>query len=524
MQAKKDFNFHFLPLISFSLTGTILLFLCTALWGIGLSPDSAAYVSAARELLKGNGLTLGFVRNNVPFTHWAPFFPLSLAALGLTGLDPLEGARILNVILFGVNIFLIGFLLKKYTGSTKIAVLGSWTILTSRTTLEIHSYAHSEPIYILLVFLGIHLLIQYLGAEEKRNLYYASSLCMALAALDRYAGVSSIIAGALMIFLLGRKRFHIRLKQSVAFALLGSLPLGLWFVRNHFVSRNLADRSFGFHPPTWYQYHYGLDNISTWILPELFPFALRVLTLVIVSVALVAVSVVVLRKERRDDSFRFLVSTLLFALSSVFTLVAYVTFLSVNMLPVNRHLSPIFVSVAMFSLVVLYKFWRTCGSATWLRRIMIAAAILLCSSYLVRGTKWLCELRSKGLGYAGRSWRTSETIAELKRLYSKEVVYTNSAEAIYILTGRPSFLIPVKYDRSSVRKEETWKVHGRYEERLREMKESLETKGGLLVYFNLADKEMGRWFIPTEEELRERLSLALVKKLSDGSIYQTRST
>ena len=44
----------------------------------------------------------------------APFFSFLLAIGNLGGLDPFEGARWMNAIIFGLNIFLVGFLLSHH--------------------------------------------------------------------------------------------------------------------------------------------------------------------------------------------------------------------------------------------------------------------------------------------------------------------------------------------------------------------------------------------------------------------------
>ena len=45
-----------------------------------------------------------------PITHYPPLLSLSLSVLGLLGIDPLRGARILNILLFGTNTALVGWL------------------------------------------------------------------------------------------------------------------------------------------------------------------------------------------------------------------------------------------------------------------------------------------------------------------------------------------------------------------------------------------------------------------------------
>jgi hypothetical protein len=86
---------------------TALLF--STRWGIGLSPDSVVYIASARNLLSGYGLSISFTTGEfLLLTHYPPLFSAGLAGLGLVGIDPLDGARWLNALIFGANITLLG--------------------------------------------------------------------------------------------------------------------------------------------------------------------------------------------------------------------------------------------------------------------------------------------------------------------------------------------------------------------------------------------------------------------------------
>ena len=76
--------------------------------GAGISPDSTVYVDAANNLKMGRGLSVQSGPDEfTPLTHFPPLFPALLALLGSLGFDASSGARWLNVLLFGGNIFLL---------------------------------------------------------------------------------------------------------------------------------------------------------------------------------------------------------------------------------------------------------------------------------------------------------------------------------------------------------------------------------------------------------------------------------
>jgi hypothetical protein len=103
-----------------------------ALWrstpyGLGLVNDSATYVEGAANLLAGKG----YVRTSgggelKPITHFPPLFSLLLAALGLAGMDLLQGARLAISVLFGIDIVLVGLSVYKISRSQPLLC---WALL-----------------------------------------------------------------------------------------------------------------------------------------------------------------------------------------------------------------------------------------------------------------------------------------------------------------------------------------------------------------------------------------------------------
>ena len=113
-------------ILSFVGVGTV--FISTSLYGAGLSPDSVGYISAARSLLSGDGYTR---YHGDVLVHWPPLFPTLLAVLGLAGIEPLVGARIINILAFGLTIFFSGQLLRMYLRSNSLVILGTASVALS---------------------------------------------------------------------------------------------------------------------------------------------------------------------------------------------------------------------------------------------------------------------------------------------------------------------------------------------------------------------------------------------------------
>jgi len=113
--------------------------------GSGLDADSITYLDAAQNLAAGRGLALTpglSVESNplqrVPLTHHPPLFPAILAMFQTLGVDPLAGARWLNVLLFGVNALLVGLIVRRWTGSGALAILGALLVTASVDLFRAH--------------------------------------------------------------------------------------------------------------------------------------------------------------------------------------------------------------------------------------------------------------------------------------------------------------------------------------------------------------------------------------------------
>ena len=89
--------------------GAITILLLTSRHGTGLTPDSVAYISAARNLAEGNGF---LTYNGLHLVVQPPLYPIMLAFVKKVILiDPQISAGYVNAVLFGFIIYLSGLLL-----------------------------------------------------------------------------------------------------------------------------------------------------------------------------------------------------------------------------------------------------------------------------------------------------------------------------------------------------------------------------------------------------------------------------
>ena len=130
-----------------TILGAFFLFQATP-EGLGLSDDSIAYIAGARSLLAGDGYRAAWLESNRPVTHFPPAFSGTLALLGSMGLDPINGARLVNTLLFGVNAALMGLLGWKMTKSSLAGIVAAALFIVNDSLLRVHAVAMSEPLFL----------------------------------------------------------------------------------------------------------------------------------------------------------------------------------------------------------------------------------------------------------------------------------------------------------------------------------------------------------------------------------------
>jgi hypothetical protein len=521
------------------LSGLLCLIYATRC-GVGIHPNSVVYVSAARSLLAGHALVSPpDSGTSKPMSHFGPLYPTLLAAIGLSGVDPLDGARWLNALIFAANIVGVGLLIAACSGgSTWTPVAGSLLALSSVPMLGAHATALTEPLFILLGFLGLFLLAAYFESSELLFLF-ASSFATGLAFLDRYAGAAFIVTGVAGLFLFSRRGFARRLIDALSFSALSSSPMTLWLIRNLRGSGTATDRTLAFHPISVVHAKQALSTILQWTLPDrqvLSTFALPLLVnklpvnakeiLFGAGVTLLASYFLLLQRSKWINGVKSTVvpvASLAYPPRLLLLFVPlYLLFLCVSMslfdaqtLFNDRILLPVYVSG-----LVLTPYLALCllRSSEGIRpaRVML---ILFCSAFLVshllRGSMWLVKSHNKGISmgqtsFGTEAWHNSETLARTRSLAPAVPLYSNASDAIYILTGRPALIVPKKVDPT------TRKVNQNYPSELAGMKERLEKEDGVMVYFSALK---GRPYLPREEELVETLPLEIVFRGSDGTIY-----
>ena len=216
--------------------------------------DAVTYVTAARNLLEGNG----FTAYGVPYQGLAPLFPLALAGIGLFGPDPLVAAGWLNAAAFGLTAFATAAWVRSRTRSGFLAVWAGLACAFSVQLARIVSPAMSEALFVMFAVLSLYALDRWLDAvagdgddRRRTSLLLTAAACAALACATRYLGLA-LVLGALPLVLLADGRGLRPTRRGIAdaalFAAAALPPLGAWMLRGLLTAGSATG---SFYPTGW---------------------------------------------------------------------------------------------------------------------------------------------------------------------------------------------------------------------------------------------------------------------------------
>lgn len=407
----------------------------TSPYGVGVSSDAVSYISTAEHLLAGEGY-LDYDR--VPYVHWPPLFPTVLALVGLAGIKPVDGARYINAISFGLIVFSSGALFLRRIQSKLLVVAGAIAVLMCSTMLLVSVYAWTEPLFIFLTILFVFSVARFLREQEIWALILAG-IFAALCCLQRYVGVATIITGVvLVVFFVQNRAWLKRLEYGVIFGAIASGPLGLWVIR---IKMSSADAGYcrQFHSP--YQVIAGTLRLTTpWFVTDKFSLTARLVIIGIVVCLLGAVTV--LRrykcgKERFGDPMLLKAAVAFILIHSFFIICAAVF---TNAVSNERLVLPIYVFIVLLLLISLEDSVELLTLLLRKRAVGLFIIVGLCSLWLLLYPfpivrQRISIYRKYGVsGLTSAFWSRSPLTNWLKNYPLKGTISSNHPHAIRFLS------------------------------------------------------------------------------------------
>lgn len=411
--------------------GSVLVFFLSRQWGLGVSALSVCYTEAARNFISGLGFAVfskgGTVESLVAYP---PGFPFLLSWGWFLGMDAFHWARILNVIFFGINIFLAGILAWSWSRSRVAGWVAAGLLLVSPHALGIHLHLLSEPVALsCLLFFFISLSRYEQGGSRK--MFYAAAVAALLAGLLKPFEAAFIVSAWAVFFSVKTEDVRAKAIKAGLFFLIAASCSLLWYAPGILTGRI----SWTEYPLSLSRIYIFLDLFSTWILPEVVSDIVRWIVM-----GLVLGGIVFLWKARKK---LFKGSDLLvFGRSGafVFMLASFLScFFIVPLFPSQKMMVP----AVLFPILVLLLILMACVAVRVENRKM--AAVILGGFLLLSAGRSVYLGNSffhDGQGYSSRGWTESKVLKELRSLDERVTVYTNDPKAIYYLTGRSGIAIP----------------------------------------------------------------------------------
>jgi 4-amino-4-deoxy-L-arabinose transferase-like glycosyltransferase len=513
----------FLILVLLALSGTFLILYATP-QGMGLFDDSIAYIAGARSILAGQGYREAWLASNQPVTHFPPGFSSVLALIGISGLDPLRGTRLVNALIFGANIFLLGIIGWRMTKSKAAGIVLAVLFLVNGQLFRVHTTAMSEPLYIFFTLAAFSSFWQYFSIEEQsestaksakdakekklgalrvlggsKGLLLITAILTAFTYLTRYAGLALLATFLVSLFILHptwKKRL-----TSIAIFLAGFIPFALaWSIRNRLLADNATNRTLVYHPITAENIQLGIGNFAAFILPveawrrELIriPNLFAVILAVIVLALLVWVVFKGLKKffnsaTETPEPLSFISTLYIFGYLA--SIISSMTLFDASTKFQLRIVAPMYVSLLIVLVYLIWKLWQ--NSATSLlfthhasRFTLIALTIYIFIASFFGFTSTLTQLRKGGQGYASFQWFDSEAMKFLSEVPEGTRIYSNETAPVYLYTNRPGYVLPDLIDPV------TGLPRGRFDEGVAELQADVLSGEAVLALFDVDSQDV----------------------------------
>ena len=434
-----------------AIIGFIAIHIYTTYSGVGISPDSIMYASTAKNIYE-HGSLLTF--NGSPLVFFPVFYPFFLSViLFISRVDTITAAPVINGLLFAGVVFISGYIISKFKS---FSLIYKWLILIgiilSPGLLEIYTYLWSETLFILEIMLFVLAYYNYMQKHTMASLVMVSVL-IAISCITRYAGVTLIGAGGLMLLL--DNQLVIR-KKFVHVLVFGFISISL-LIGNLILNRLSTGLSTGTREPAVTplskNLYYSGNVMCDWmgLSHSAYPYSI----LIVCFLLLFLVAIIIWRAFTGKINSIENIVIMFAAFYGIFipVLACVSRFETLN----SRLLSPMFICLLI---------GLTCWVPDLLRGLNIKkqviyaipfVALMLFSEYSIAMTDYqrYDDENDYGVpGYSDDDWNKSQFVPflkSLKTIYKAGVpLYTDADEAVYFFTGATSKLLPHRYFKNTV--------------------------------------------------------------------------
>ena len=476
---------------------SIAIFLLNTRHGIGILPDSVAYMQ------------IGVAR------HFAPFYTWVLQAVAASGIDIVAGAKVLGLVLVGLNTFLTWQLILEATGSIRYAAAGTALIIASPVFVRMHSVAMSEPLFITLLLVALFTFVK--GIAGRRLAWFATTgAVLGANMLTRFAAAPAIGALCLARLMHADRPFLRRLTDSFAIGVVSVVIFGAWAAASQLATGSSTGRVMAFRgDPDAAVWLTGLDSLSILLLPAPVPPGIRLAFLGLAAPAYIWVATRFARQWLRrpgsaalDPWFAVAGACVLFVISYIGFLVLTVYVQAYNVPLDGRAYLPLYMATVVSMTIMAAR----CPLPRRLSVTVAAVAAVVFASHMVRTAVLTSKSYANGVGYVDQAWASSSILGAVSQLPADARLYSNAPDVITFRLHRQAEYIPNRFNHITGSNEPL-------APQMAALREGLRQAHAYLVFVDRVD---WRFYQVPEKELVDALSVTKIVEESDGRIYQIR--
>ncbi|MDQ2777771.1 MAG: glycosyltransferase family 39 protein [Acidobacteriota bacterium] len=478
-------------------------------YGIGVTPDSALFESAANSLLTGNGLTTDIDGIRSPLTHHPPLYPALLAVGKEISGSFLTAATAINFISF-LSCVLGMYMFARRNAPPGWAIAAVLLLVCSTALYSVDYILGTDGLAIPFMLAGMYGLSEFERTKSPRSLVLAG-LALSAATLTRYAYVAFIPAGCLVILVDEDLSLLKRLRSLVLLGAFACGPILLVMLHNVVEGGSATNRTLTPHLVSPSRLFEGADYLSSWLLPYRFPVALRTLALG----AVVALGIVLAIRSPLKNALR--ITTL--------SLFGYVILLLVSISLVDtatpldeRLLAPVVVILCLHLTLISSWLWTTRS------RLLAACAGFLVLTpccvgmmHLLPETAALYKHKDQGRSLAELRDDFRDILPALDKLPADAPIYSNVAKEIYLVSGRQARDLPTTKGYTDGRP----RTEAEISAQVRDLKKEITRSNGLVI-FDLRPKTLFDQSLIGRNELSQRISLEEVLQSPGFAVYKER--
>lgn len=428
-----------------AIIGATIIYLFTSRNGIGVSPDSVAYCSVARNMQAGR---FWYQFDCMPLIVFPFFYPSFLGSvMFVTRQDVFAFAPILNTILFGSVIFLSGCMVQRFKQPNKfykLLVLSG--IVLSSSLLEIYCMLWSETLFILLLLLAIIALHKYSKSYSVKWLIIVG-LITAIACITRFAGVTFIAIVGLTLLMDNRLHWQKKWWHIIVFGLISGSLLLINLIKNYLIQGSMTGNRQKGITPLKDNIQYYSNVLWDWLkLPAGHYAYASVLGIVLVA----AFTIIIIKKwwQQQDIYTYETIAAIVFVVYALFIVITATIsrYETIN----NRLMAPAFIPL-LFGLTYWVPSFITLVQQKKTGFAMMGLCLIIFAFFQYKqykwGSNWYSIIKADGIpGYTEMAWQRSDIIHflhEQKNSFDPKMkIVSNANDAVYFFTGLSCERIP----------------------------------------------------------------------------------